>query len=286
MKLKSNIPYSKLMTFIFTIILIAPLISASCNSTDQELETPKEDKDSVVKILSYNIHIGNPPSKDEAYRDLPAIAYVIKLSDADLVALSEVDNKTRRSGVTVDQAKELAKLTNMHYFFTKAMDYQGGEYGDAVLSKLPILEKTRYELPRTDSKFEPRSFAMITVEKDGHKFHFGSTHLDHTGDDANRILQANEINKIIKELSLPVIIAGDLNAQPNSKPIEILKQTLTPTCTTKCPLTFPAINPKWTIDYVMYRPQSKFSVQSLKVMNETYASDHLPLLAILKLKDK
>ncbi|MCM4169383.1 hypothetical protein KCTC52924_00416 [Arenibacter antarcticus] len=275
----------RLMKIPFLILLFGSLSSHSCSSDNQDPEPPAENNP-VVKVMSYNIHIGNPPSKESDFRDLQAIAYVINLAKPDLVALSEVDNKTRRSGITIHQAKELAKLTDMHYFFTKAIDYQGGEYGDAVLSKLPILDSTRYELPTTASNFEARSVAMITVEKEGHKFHFGSTHLDHTSDDANRVLQAKELNKIIEKLSLPVIIAGDLNALPDSKPIEILHQTLTPTCRTSCPLTFPAIKPNRTLDYIMYRPKQKFNVESLKVLNETYASDHLPVLAELSLMSK
>src|SRR5690606_20872724 len=114
------------------------------------------------------------------------------------------------------------RLTGMHYYFTKAMDYQGGEYGDAVLSKFPIIDSKRYELPVTASSFEPRSLALITVEKDGKQFHFGSTHLDHTGDDANRNLQANKIVEIVKTLTKPVILAGDWNARPESEAINIL----------------------------------------------------------------
>ncbi|TZF86025.1 endonuclease (plasmid) [Pedobacter sp. BS3] len=271
-------------TIKLTVIL---LLTCACNKAKEAPKDPVKppvNKGLIVKVMSYNIHIGNPPSKPANYRDLSAIASVINIEKPDLVALSEVDNKTQRSGVTVDQAKELGKLTGMYYFFTKAMDYQGGEYGDAVLSRFPILESTRYVLPTTGSGFEPRSVAMITVEKEGRKFHFAATHLDHTAEDANRILQANELVKIINQLSIPLIIAGDWNAQPSSQPIEILKQTLTPTCVNNCLLTFPATKPDRTIDYIMYKPLEKFKVLNLRTVNETYASDHLPLTAEIELK--
>lgn len=60
----------------------------------------------------------------------------------DLVALQEVDQKTGRSS-GIDQAAELGHLTGMHWVFGKAMDYQGGGYGLAVLSRFPILTATR-----------------------------------------------------------------------------------------------------------------------------------------------
>lgn len=277
----------KKLKFLSFVLLIS-ISSISCGKANEEPK--KEEKPPVgeksgpiFKVMSYNIHIGNPPSKDASYRDLEAIAQVINIQKPDLVALSEVDNKTRRSGATVDQAKELGRLTGMYYYFTKAMDYQGGEYGDAVLSRFPISESKRYELPTTGPGFEPRSLALILIEKEGHKFYFGSTHLDHTSDEANRILQANTLVDIIKTLNYPVVLAGDWNATPSSTTITTLKQVLTPTCT-DCPYTFPMNKPDRTIDYIMYKPAEKFKVKSLKVVNETYASDHLPLVADLEIK--
>ncbi len=263
------------------------IFSVSCGKsreTAPKKEDPKPVTGPIIKVMSYNIHIGNPPSKVASYRDLEAIAQVINVQKPDLVALSEVDKFTTRSGSTVDQAKELGRLTGMYYYFTKAMDYQGGEYGDAVLSKFPIIKSERYLLPVTESSFEPRSLALITVEKDGKQFYFGATHLDHTGDDANRILQANKIVEITRGLNKPVVLAGDWNAKPDSEPISILTKLLTPTCTTNCPNTFPADKPNRTIDYIMYTPTDKFKLKNLRVVNETYASDHLPLIAELELK--
>ena len=269
------------------IFILAVIFSTSCGKSTEVPPTkiePLPEVGPIVKVMSYNIHIGNPPSKPASFRDLEAIAQVINVQKPDLVALSEVDMFTKRSGTTVDQAKELGRLTGMFYYFTKAMNYDGGEYGDAVLSRFPIIKSERYELPVTSSSFEPRSLALITVEKEGKQFYFGSTHLDHTADDANRNLQARKLVDIIKTLSKPLILAGDWNAKPDSEPISILKTVLTPTCATNCPNTFSAVNPNRTLDYVMFTPEANFKLKNLRVVNETYASDHLPLIAELELK--
>lgn len=239
----------------------------------------------VVKVMTYNIHICNPPSKPAAYKDIPAIANAINLQQPDLVALQEVDVHTNRSGAGVDQAKEIARLTGMYCFFTKAIDYDGGQFGDAVLSRLPVADSIRYQLPVT-AKYggETRSVAMITVEKDGHKFNFASTHLDHTTPDDNRILQANSLVKIIADITNPLIIAGDLNALPTSQPLVILKQQLTWGCTGPCPVTFPQDTPVSTIDYILFKPASRFNVKYYTTVNETYASDHRPLISEIELK--
>ncbi len=277
----------KKLNFIFLSLLIA---SSSCGKskelvvTKPEVKPPAEIKGPIVKVMSYNIHIGNPPSKAYSVKDLPAIANVINLHKSDFVALSEVDKFTTRSGKTVDQAAELGRLTGMNYFFTKAMDHDGGEYGDAVLSRLPILDSKRFVLSTTSSSFEPRSLALILVEKEGKRFYFGSTHFDHTNEEDNRLLQAREVVNIIKNLEYPVILAGDWNSLPTSNAIKILTEVLTPTCLGDCPYTFPQIYADKTLDYIMYSPANKFKAHNLKIINETYASDHLPLTADIELK--
>lgn len=274
------------MKHLKSVLILIIVICACKKGGNKPVETlPENISGPVIKVMSYNIHIGNPPSKASGFRDLQAIADVINLQKPDLVALQEVDVNTTRSGSTIDQAKELARLTNMNYFYTKAIDYQGGQFGDAVLSRLPIIESTRYQLPVTSQLGgELRSVALITVEKGGKKFHFASTHLDHLSAEDNRILQANELVKIGKQLTLPIIIAGDLNALPNSTTLNILQQHFSLGCKFSCPLTFPAISPNRTIDYILFNPVDKFNIKNYRIVNETYASDHLPLIAEIELK--
>lgn len=82
-----------------------------------------------LRILCYNIHHANPPSKPGLI-DLAAVANVIKQQAPDLVALQEVDVNTIRSGKTSNQAADLAKLSGMpYYYFAKAIDYEGENTG-------------------------------------------------------------------------------------------------------------------------------------------------------------
>jgi len=273
------------MKFIHFTLLF--LLTASCGKSKQEPTTPVDPVKGgpVIKVMTYNIHIGNPPSEVASARNLQAIANVINLQKPDLVALQEVDVNTTRSGKDVDQAKELATLTGMYYFYTKAIDYQGGQFGDAILSRLPIIESKRYELSVTpELGGELRSVAMIVVEKEGIRFNFASTHLDHLTSDANRDHQAKELVNHIKVLDKPLIIAGDLNAQPTSNTIKILQQQLTYACASNCPFTFPSVNANRTIDYIMLNKPEKFMVKDYRIINEGYASDHLPVLAAIELK--
>src|SRR5690606_16407303 len=78
-----------------------------------------------IRVLSFNIHHGNPPSEKETVVNLDTIAQIIKKSGADLVGLQEIDVNIGRS-YNENQAKKLAELTGMHYIFSKGINYENG----------------------------------------------------------------------------------------------------------------------------------------------------------------
>ncbi|GAA4470203.1 endonuclease/exonuclease/phosphatase family protein [Nibrella saemangeumensis] len=233
-----------------------------------------------LKVMTYNIHHCNPPSAGNKI-DVPAIAQVIRKEKPDFVALQEVDVNTERSGKGMHQARELARLTGMHYFFSKAIDHQGGDYGVAVLSRFPILDSTRFILP-VDPVLggETRTIAAVTVEiAKGKRVIFASTHLDLK--EPNRISQSERIIAHFKDSGLPMIIGGDFNARPESPVIKLWDQHFTRSCQ-ECAPTIPVEKPNRTIDFIMFKPDGAFKGQSTRVIDEQYASDHLPVVAELK----
>lgn len=232
-----------------------------------------------VKVLAYNIHHANPPSIPDSI-DLPAIAKVIKNSGADLVALQEVDVYTERSGPELHQAKILAEMTGMYYYFEKSISFQGGEYGNAILSRFPIDEKEKLQLSSAENT-EPRSMLVVQVTlPEGEKLKFASTHLDFSSN-TNAANQAKDITAYFEKETLPVILAGDFNAVIGSEAINQLDRHFTRTCQQDCPPTIPVINPKKAIDFIFYRPENEIAVEDHRVIPETYASDHLPVGATL-----
>lgn len=240
-------------------------------------------KGSVVTVMTYNIYGARSGGVPDA--DLKAIAKTITDSKADLVALNEVDAFTTRNGKDRHLARDLAALTGMNWYFTKAMDFYGGEYGDAVLSKFPILESKRYSLPVADGVGgELRSVAMIKVKKDDKEFYFASTHLDHLQIEDNRILQANQLKQIVTDLNKPLILAGDFNARPETQTMTIVKGFMTLGCRQQCPFTFPSNAPDRTIDYIMYSPVDKFAINSYNAIPYLTASDHAPVVATIEIK--
>lgn len=265
---------------------IIGLCFASCSSSGKKEDPtpePPTQTDIPFKVMTYNIWAVRTGGLTEHV--LQDIAAVIKRADPDLVALQEVDSLTRRN--PIDITKKLAELTGMHYFFAKAMDYQGGGYGEAILSKLPIKDAKRIPLgTTTELPGEPRAMAQVTVEKNNKEIYFIGTHLDHLANEANRIKQATDIVAYLKTLDKPIIFGGDLNALPNSQTMNILKNHLISGCINNiCAFTFPADNPNRAIDYLMYAPLNSFSVSSYQAYTwASTTSDHLPVLATFRLK--
>lgn len=234
-----------------------------------------------LRAMTYNIHHCNPPSKGNEI-DLNAVANVIIQQNPDVVALQEVDDHTSRSGA-FNQAEEIAKKLGMNYYFGKAINYGGGAYGVAILSKFPLSEMKVNPLPsEPGSDAEARVLATAKVTfPDGKVILFGSTHLDAQSSSVNRELQVREINRIASTESLPFIIAGDFNDSPGSTVIQLLDQKFKRTCN-QCDPTIPATKPTKAIDFIAFAPADGFTVTSHRVIPESYPSDHLPVVATLK----
>ncbi|HEY0669015.1 MAG TPA: endonuclease/exonuclease/phosphatase family protein [Sphingobacteriaceae bacterium] len=264
------------------LFLILVFLTISCSVKTQQTASLSKDRSAQnIRVMSYNVHHCNPPSKPGLI-DIDAIATAIKNQNPDLVALQEIDVNTKRSG-RYNQAEELANKLNMKFFFAKAIDHEGGDYGVAILSKYPLSDSQIYRLP-TDAatKGEPRVLATVKVTLPGGKdIRFGSTHFDAQKPSTNRELQIKEINRIAVNEKLPFIIAGDFNATPESSIIRQFDEKFTRTCKS-CDPTIPVINPKKAIDFIGFLPASGFKILSHKVIPERYASDHLPIIAELQ----
>ncbi len=259
--------------FLFLILLFANIVAAAQHKIPYQ----------KLKVMTYNIHHANPPSKPGLI-DIDAIVSVIRKEQPDLVALQEVDVNTGRSG-RLNQAEEIARKLGMQFFFGKAIDHDGGEYGVAILSRHPISDPVVYRLP-TDSASngERRVLATAKITLQGGKvILFGNTHLDAEEDPLNREMQISEINRIALKEPLPFILAGDLNAAPGSEVIRMLDRQFVRTCN-PCKPTFPITEPQIAIDFIAVNSETSFNIILHKVLTEQYASDHLPVVAILELK--
>lgn len=260
------------MRGILRVMLAAALLAAA-----QQPSEPRR-----ITVLSYNIHHGEGA---DGRVDLERIAAVIRNAEPDLVALQEVDRYTRRTGL-INQAQELACRTGMQYLFGRTIDYQGGMYGNAVLTRLPVNGFANRALPFTPGR-EPRGVIHLHVysgpTESGHSiFRFFATHLD--------VSEADRLNAVpallefaMEEPEMPSLLAGDMNALPDSAPMKLLNKGWQVAETGQPLPTYPAAAPTRQLDYILYRPADRWRVLEVRVLEETIASDHRPILAVLEL---
>jgi endonuclease/exonuclease/phosphatase family metal-dependent hydrolase len=243
-----------------------------------------------IRVITYNIHHGEGL---DGKLDLERIAKVLVAEKPDIVALQEVDQGTRRTN-GVDQPAELARLTGMRVVFGRNIDYDGGGYGTAVLTRLPIRSHESVKLksfyaPTADNP-EQRGVQVLELgEAEGPHLWFLCTHLDYRPPDEERMASAKRINGLAAERGDDLMVmAGDLNATPESRVMaEFGKQwKIAGARNLANPLlTFPAQKPDRWIDYILVRPAERWDVVEVRVFDEPVASDHRPLLAVLRRMD-
>jgi len=224
-----------------------------------------------LTVLSYNIRHGQGM---DGRLDLARTAAVIRSVSPDVVALQEVDRRTSRSG-GVDQAEELARLTGMHAVFGKAIDYGGGEYGNAVLSKTPPREFKVHELPGA----EPRALLEVRFED----FLFFATHLDVSRPETLREESARKVVEIVRARGdLPALLAGDLNTVRGRQTMKVLAAEWEIAGGDEELPTVPSGEPRRQIDFILFRPAGKWRATAVRVIEEKIASDHRPIVAVLE----
>ncbi len=234
----------------------------------------------TIRVLTYNIHHGE--GTDGRF-DLSRLADVVTSVHPDLVALQEVDQGTERAS-GVSELAELARLTDMHPAFGKAMDYLGGQYGVAVLSRWPLLRTHNDPLPSFADR-EPRTALTVEVDAGDHGplIEFTSTHLDQTRDPENRLVQARFLNeRLVRDDGQATILAGDMNARPGTEVMDLFDERWTdPPAADPSPIS-PSGRPRLRVDYVLVRPATSWRVIESRIIDEPVASDHRPLLVVLE----
>jgi endonuclease/exonuclease/phosphatase family metal-dependent hydrolase len=223
------------------------------------------------RAMSYNIHHGR--GMDDKV-DLLRIAKIIRDADPDWVALQEVDQNVTRSG-GLDQAAELGRLTDMYVVFGKAIDLQGGAYGQALLSKHPWKEQRVQQLANLPGR--EQRIALIGATSDGARsVHIIGTHLDHAHDQL-RAQQAEELVQIQLPDGGLRILAGDMNAVNESVPMQTITKAWPFPAYNPAVATIPTRDPNRQIDFVFVHGVGRdvpFRAYSIA----TEASDHLPLV--------
>jgi endonuclease/exonuclease/phosphatase family metal-dependent hydrolase len=190
----------------------------------------------------------------------------------------------------VDEIKELARLTGMDYAFAHNLDYQGGQYGVAVLSRFPILAIDHRRYANTRER-ERRGFIRVEVEIKGRRLNFVTTHLDYQHADGRRF-ETRQLLDALEAVRGPLVVTGDFNEEPGAGVYELMQGAgfLDAWRRANGPgaeppgggATYPADRPKKRIDYVFYRGLAEGEEASATVPG-AQASDHRALVVGLRL---
>lgn len=222
-----------------------------------------------LRVLTYNIHHGQ--GTDGKF-DYERIATTIQRLKPDVVALQEVDVQTKRSD-GIDQAEKLADMLGMEHAFGNALYFSGGQYGEAILSRFPIERIQAHHLPFQYGQ-EPRTALAAHIVPDNGlpEFLLVGTHLCHQ-EAETRLNQTQELSRLFTGFDqLPVILAGDFNALPDSQAMQVLLQETWQD----------TVAPKSRIDYILIRKHDAWRVVETKILDEPIVSDHDPVLTILE----
>lgn len=237
-----------------------------------------------LAVLVYNIHAGKDAN---GVPNLDRIAAVIRDARADIVLLQEVDSATTRSG-GVDQLAELVRATGMEGVFGRSLDYQGGGYGIAILSRWRIARDSTLrlpvdpELPRAAGRYEPRSALHAVIGTTHGEIEILNTHLDASRPDTFRVQESRTLLAFAdtrRRAGARLFLGGDMNSTPGSIPQRMVHATGLVDAWTSCAagdgFTFPAGVPVKRIDY-LYLPPGERCLGARVI--ESSASDHRPLL--------
>jgi endonuclease/exonuclease/phosphatase family metal-dependent hydrolase len=236
----------------------------------------------TFRVMTYNIHHG-AGLDGKVY--LQRIAALIKKEQADIVGLQEVDKGVERTARR-DCPAELAALTGMRCVFSNNYHFQGGEYGNAVLTRFPVKSWTNrhYKMLRPG---EQRGLLQVVLDVHGRELVFMDTHIDYRGDDAERLQNAAEILEAMKAYSgRPMILCGDFNDTPGSRTHQKLAQEFTDEWMaggTGEGFTIPAEKPRKRIDFIWLTKQPAIDAVRLWVP-KSEASDHLPVVGEFRLR--
>lgn len=222
-------------------------------------------------MFSWNIHRGVGM---DGKLDLERTASVIRAQKADVIVLQEVDQGTARAGGRF-LAKELADRLGMQLFFGKAIDFQGGEYGQAILSAHALRESRVVKLSH-DGEARIAVLAEVKIGEDW--VTVGGVHLD-AASESRRVAEGKVLLTALSDQKGKMYLAGDWNESPTGAVGQLMHQAgwLYQKKTNQS-YSFPQEKPTIEIDY--FYTKGVEPADECRVVDVNGASDHRGVLAV------
>lgn len=229
------------------------------------------------RVMTYNIHHGRGV---DGKVDLERIASLIRDARPDVVALQEVDQGVERTQGR-DLPAELGRLTGMKPVFGPNLKFQGGDYGNLILTSHPIKSvfNTHYKMLREG---EQRGLLRVELEVEGRRIWVWNTHLDYRPEPAERLSNVREIEGYLNEIGgVPVLLCGDFNEEPGQPAVKRLSERFSDSWSQlgleDLGFTYSSTEPRKRIDFIFCSKSSGLKPRQGEVL-PSEASDHLPVL--------
>jgi endonuclease/exonuclease/phosphatase family metal-dependent hydrolase len=248
---------------------------------------PPDETQPVLRIATYNVRscVGMDGQRSES-----RVAEVIASLGVDIVGLQELDDKRHRSA-GIDQALTIAQQLGWRHLFHPAMVDRDEQYGDAIISRHPLVATRAGELPGPAPWYcrETRGALWVELQTDLGLLQVINTHFGLARKE--RLAQAAALTGEWLASALPhipLVLLGDFNSLPGSRPYRQLSERLTDVRSllpTRAPCrTFPTKFPSLAVDHIfinnLLRP---LSLSVFRSDLARVASDHYPLVAELQL---
>ncbi|EOF5433721.1 endonuclease/exonuclease/phosphatase family protein [Salmonella enterica] len=233
----------------------------------------------------------------------PDLAAAVPALKSDIIALQEVDFNTLRSAKNagsskpVNQAEMLARAGNMQYAECRSINFDGGQYGTALISRWKIDRTEQIKLSNIEGK-EQRTACVnyITVPGMPAPLAVIITHPDQERDNALRLQQVRELMALVDKVgknAIPLLI-GDLNLVPASPEYRELRYQMNDTLPTEGDFTYPSWNPNRRIDYILTSTAQEWQIRQrilpkhgmLNNIDFNQLSDHLPVIVKMTLTNQ
>lgn len=244
----------------------------------------------TIRLMTWNIH--HAEGIDRTI-DIDRIAKLILSEKVDIVALQEVDRGVERSK-KVDMITRLADLTEMTYAFGKTSEIQKGDFGNAFLTRFPILEERNILFSRIPGD-QQNGLHILVLGIRGDEMVIANTQLDSRTDDTARVANASELLMALKPYgNRATIVCGDLNDSSTSRTVTLLKRDFSDAWEQSgkgTGYTYPTASPRQRNDYIFVlknpKPDSASTPVHLRPVAarvlSSSASDHVPLVVNFEL---
>jgi endonuclease/exonuclease/phosphatase family metal-dependent hydrolase len=241
-------PASTLLIAATAATIAAAVVLAGIGSLRSPVAPAPPPDDGALRLVLANVHYGFDVEGRQRALD---VGQLLADLGADLIALNEVDRGWLISG-SPDLLATYTLATGLEPVFGAASDEM---WGNALLTRLPVLEVQRTRLPRGRDPLT-RSVLTVVVElPDGGSLGVIVTHLsnvDRQGD--TRLPQAQAVAAIVarlRERGIPAVVAGDLNARPGDPELAVLEDLELTRALPENRRTFPDRLPRAQIDHVL-----------------------------------